>query len=407
MLVTPSTVAITWKEVMHVQDTTLKAFKYRLYPTKAQTAAMDTTLLLCQRLYNGMLEERRGAYKKAGKSLTAYDQMKSLPEVKAALPEYAGVNAQVLQDVAKRLDKSFKGFFRRLKTGQKAGYPRFRGRDRYDSFTYPQPSQNSVSGDGKHVYLPKIGNVRIKLHRPFAGKLKTLTVKREGPEWYAVLTCEAPRAEPLPQTGSQVGIDVGTTWFYTTSDGEFCENHRLFQRSSRKLRVAQRALARKPNKRSNRRRKAKERVAKLYRKTARQRLQLHHEEAKKLVAQHDLICHESLNVKGMTKGNNARSIHDVGWGQFFQILASKAEWAGKRVVAVDPRFTSQRCRVCGHTEKGNRASQANFRCLSCGHTENADVNAAKNILSLGQAFVAERTSLEDACHEKPRPLGLG
>ena len=188
-----------------MEDTTLRAFRYRLYPTKAQETALDTTLMLCQRLYNGMLEERRGAYRKAGKSLTAYDQMKSLPEVKAVLPEYAGVYAQVLQDVAKRLDKAFKGFFRRIKAGQKAGYPRFKGRDRYDSFTYPQPSQNSVSGDGKHVYLPKIGNVRIKLHRPFAGKLKTLTVKREGTEWYAVLTCEVPRAEPLPQTGSQVG----------------------------------------------------------------------------------------------------------------------------------------------------------------------------------------------------------
>ncbi|GGS40040.1 RNA-guided endonuclease InsQ/TnpB family protein [Deinococcus knuensis] len=390
-----------------MESTTLRAFKYRLYPTKAQITSLDTTLALCQRLYNGMLEERRGAYKKAGKSLTAYNQMKSLPEVKAALPEYTGVNAQVLQDVAKRLDKSFKGFFRRVKAGQKAGYPRFRSRDRYDSFTYPQPSQNSVSGDGKHVYLPKIGNVRIKLHRPFCGKLKTLAVKREGPEWYAVLTCEVPRAEPLPETGSRVGIDVGTTWFYVTSDGEFCENHRLFQASSKKLRVAQRSLARKPNKRSNRRKKTKERAAKLYRKTARQRRQLHHEEAKKLISSHDLICHEDLNVKGMAQGNLGKQIHDVAWGQFFQILAAKAEEAGRRVIAVDPRFTSQRCCICGHTERGNRASQANFRCLSCGHTENADVNAAKNILSKGQAFVAQRISTETACHEKPRLSGLG
>lgn len=232
-------------------------------------------------------------------------------------------------------------------------------------------------------------------------------MKREGREWYAVLTCEVPRAEPLPETGSRVGIDVGTTWLYTTSDGEFCENHRFFQASSKKLRVAQRALARKPKGRSNRRKKAKERVAKLYRKTARSRLQLHHEEAKKLVAAHDLICHEDLNVKGMTQGNLGKQIHDVGWGQFFQILSSKAAEAGRRVIAVDPRFTSQRCRVCGHTERGNRASQATFKCLSCGHAENADVNAAKNILRQGLAVVAQRTSLEDACPEKPRPSGLG
>ncbi|GBF06520.1 transposase, IS605 OrfB family [Deinococcus aerius] len=399
--------ANTRKGVTQVESTTRKAFKYRLYPTKAQGRALDTTLLLCQRLYNGCLEERRGAYKKAGKSVSVYDQMKALPEVKDGVPEYKGVNAQVLQNVVRRVDRAFQGFFSRVKAGKTPGYPRFKPRDRYDSFTYPQPSQNSVSGDGKHVYLPKIGNVRIKLHRPFAGKLKTLAVKREGREWYVVLSCEVPRAEPLPETSSGVGIDVGTTWFYVTSDGEFCKNHRFFQASSKKLRVAQRALSRKPKGRSNRRRKAKERVAKLYRKTARQRLQLHHEEAKKLVSQHGLICHEDLNVKGMAQGKLGKQIHDVGWGQFFQILSSKAEEAGRRVLAVDPRFTSQRCRVCGHTEKGNRASQANFRCLSCGHSENADVNAAKNILAQGLRFVAQRTSLEDACHEKPRPLGLG
>lgn len=390
-----------------MEDTTRRAFKYRLYPTKAQVALLENTLVLCQRLYNGCLEERRGAYKKARKSVSVYDQMKSLPEVKEGVPEYKGVNAQVLQNVVRRVDRAFQGFFSRVKRGAKAGYPRFRSKDRYDSFTYPQPSQNSVAQDGKHVYLPKIGNVRIKLHRPFGGKIKTLAVKREGREWYAVLTCELPKAAPLPETASSVGLDVGTTWFYVTSDGEFCENHRFFQASSKKLRVAQRALARKPNKRSNRRKKAKERVAKLYRRTARQRLQLHHEEAKKLVTAHDLICHEDLNVKGMAQGNLGKQIHDVGWGQFFQILASKAEWAGKRVVAVDPRFTSQRCRICGHTERGNRTGQANFRCLNCGHSENADLNAAQNILSKGLAFVAQRISTENACHEKPRRLRLG
>lgn len=170
--------------------------------------------------------------------------------------------------------------------------------------------------------------------------------------------------------------------------------------------MAQRALARKKRD-SNRRKKAKARVAKLHRKTARSRLQFHHEEARRLVLQHDLICHEDLNVKGMGRSNLGKQIHDVGWGQFFSILSSKAEEAGRRVIAVDPRSTSQRCRVCGHTERGNRVSQANFRCLSCGHAENADVNAARNVLSMGQAFVAQRISTETACHEKPRPPGLG
>ena len=142
--------------------------------------------------------------------------MKALPEIKEALLEYAGVNAQVLQDVCRRVEKAFKGFFSRIKRGVKTGYPRFRSRDRYDSFTYPQPSQTSVSKDGRRVYLPKIGNVRLKLHRPFEGAIKTLAVKREGSEWYAVLTCEVPKAEPLPLTGSQVVIDLGVSHLVIT-----------------------------------------------------------------------------------------------------------------------------------------------------------------------------------------------
>ncbi|WP_456832812.1 RNA-guided endonuclease InsQ/TnpB family protein [Deinococcus sp. UYEF24] len=173
---------------------------------------------------------------------------------------------------------------------------------------------------------------------------------------------------------------MGTTHFLITSDGEFVNNPRHFQNAMKKLRVAQRSVSRKTNKRSNTRRKAVRVVAKLHRKVSRQRLDFHHKQARKLVNENDLIAHENLNVGGMGRGNLARSIHDVGWSQFFQILAFKAECAGKRVVAVDPRYTSQKCNACGHTEKANRVNQAKFVCRSCGHTANADHNAALNIL---------------------------
>ncbi|WP_027461451.1 RNA-guided endonuclease InsQ/TnpB family protein [Deinococcus murrayi] len=364
---------------MRTREATLKAYKYRLYPTRAQEDALSLTLTLCQRLYNGMLEERRGAYKKAGKSLTAYDQMKSLPEVKAALPEYQGVNAQVLQDVAKRLDKSFKGFFRRVKAGHKAGYPRFRGRDRYDSFTYPQPSQHSVSGDGKHVYLPKIGNVRIRLHRPFSGKLKTLTVKREGQEWYAVLTCEAPRAEPLPLTGSAVGIDLGVNHLVITSDGEFVDNPRFLRSAQKRLRVAQRSLSRK-KRGSNRRKKAKAAVARLHLKVKRQRDDLHHKVALKLVRENDLIAHEELNITALTRTRLSKSVLDAGWAGLLDKLRAKAEEAGRVVVGVCPKYTSQDCHQCGHREK-HSLSVREFICKGCGAVLNRDWNAAMNILA--------------------------
>lgn len=388
-----------------MQDTTLKAYKYRLNPTKAQEATLSTTLVLCQRLYNGCLEERRGAYKKAGKSLTAYDQMKALPEIKEALPEYAGVNAQVLQDVCKRVEKSFKGFFSRIKKGTKAGYPRFRSRDRYDSFTYPQPSQSSVSGDGKHVYLPKIGNVRIKLHRPFTGKLKTLTVKREGSEWYAVLTCEVPRAEPLPETGSQVGIDLGVTHLVITSDGEFVENPRFLRTAQKRLRVAQRSLSRK-KRGSNRRRKAKAQVGKLHLKVRRQRDDLQHKVALKLVREHDLIAHEDLNIKGLARTRMAKSVLDTGWAGLIEKITAKAANAGRVVVAVDPRHTSQDCSVCGHREK-HSLSVREFVCQQCGTRHQRDVNAARNVLARALPSWTQRGSTERACPEKPPASAVG
>lgn len=198
----------------------LKAFRYRLNPTKAQEAALNEQLQLCRNLYNCALQERRDAYKKDGKTVTGYDQMKYLTEIKAALPEYAGVYSQVLQDVLKRLDKAFKAFFRRVKSGEKPGYPRFQGRDRYGSICYPQSGFNVSETT---AFFSKIGNIRIRLHRPLEGKVKTATIRRECGEWYVSYVCEV-EPQPLPETGSSVGVDVGTTWFAITSDGEFVEN---------------------------------------------------------------------------------------------------------------------------------------------------------------------------------------
>ena len=355
-----------------------KAFRSRLCPTKVQDAELFNQLRLCRNLYNAGLEERIGAYRKAKVTRNYYDQANTLSEIKEALPEYKGVYSQVLQDVLKRLDKAYQAFFRRVKAGQKAGFPRFQGRDRYDSFTYPQ-SGFSLAQDGKSAYFSKVGNVPIRLSRPLEGKVKTATIIHDCGEWYVSYVCEV-EAQLQPMTGQSVGIDVGTTHFLITSDGEFVNNPRHFQNAMNKLRVAQRSVSRKTNKRSNTRRKAVRVVAKLHRKVSRQRLDFHHKQARKLVNENDLIAHENLNVGGMGRGNLARSIHDVGWSQFFQILAFKAECAGKRVVAVDPRYTSQKCNACGHTEKANRVNQAKFVCRSCGHTANADHNAALNIL---------------------------
>lgn len=363
----------------------LKAFRYRLCPTKIQEQELFKQLSLCRNLYNAALEERIVAYKKAKVTRSYYDQANTLGEIKAALPEYQGVYSQVLQDVLKRVDKAYQAFFRRVKAGEKPGFPRYQGRGRYNSLTYPQ-SGFSLADDGRTAYFSKIGNIRIRLSRPLEGKVKTATLIHDCGEWHVSYVCEMD-SSPLPKTGNSVGLDVGTTWFAITSDGEFVENPQYFQRASKRLRVAQRAVSRKLNQQSRRRKKAVQRVSKIHRKISRQRLDFHHKVTHKLIRENDLIAHEDLNVGGMKRGNLARSIHDVGWSQFFQILSTKAECAGRKVVRVDPRFTSQACHQCGHTCKENRVSQAKFKCVRCGHEQNADVNAARNILARAEPSV--------------------
>lgn len=356
---------------------------------------MFETLRLTRTLYNAGLEQRREAYRKQGKTLSWYDQKKELPALKEACPEYKSVYSHTLQDVFDRLEKAYKAFFSRVKKGAKrAGFPRFKPASRWDSFKYPQCWDNArntwtacgkPSDDGKRINVPKIGSVKCKFHRSLEGKPKSLQIVHECGEWYAVYTCEVPK-NPLPATGSAVGVDVGTTWFAITSDGEFVENPRHLKVGLKKLRVQQRTVSRR-KRGSNRRKKAVKLVAKTHQKIRRQRLDFHHKTARRLVNEHDVIAHEDLKVSNMVKSNLARSISDVGWSQFFDILSLKAADAGRKVIAVDPRHTSQRCNQCGHTCRENRLSQARFVCVACGHSENADINASRNILHrAGQAL---------------------
>ncbi|WP_231557293.1 transposase [Deinococcus sp. YIM 77859] len=348
---------------------------------------MLETLRLTRRLYNAGLEQRREAYRKQGKTLSAYDQQRELSALKAECPEYAEVYAHVLQDTLDRLDKAYKAFFRRVKRGEKAGFPRFKPAQRWNSFRFKQCWDNKKNDwtacgrpvdDGRRISLPKIGAVRCRFHRPLEGKPKTLQIVLDVDEWYAVYTCEVP-VSPLPETGSAVGVDVGTRYFAITSDGEFVENPRHLGKSLRKLRVQQRTVSRR-QKGSHRRQKAVRQLAKTYRRIRRSRQDFHHKTARKLVREHDLIAHEDLKVSNLVPSNLARSISDVGWRAFLDILRGKAESAGRVVVRVPPQYTSQRCHACGHTCRENRDNEV-FRCVSCGHEDHADHNAAKNILA--------------------------
>jgi len=359
-----------------------KAFKYRLYPAKPQVKDLERTLELCRELYNAALQERRDAYKKAGKSVGLYQQKRYLPQIREELPQYKRVHSQVLQDVLHRVDKAFQGFFRRLKAKKgKAGYPRFKGKGRYDSFTFPQAGATGVKlqKDGKRVPIYGIGSVKIKLHRPLEGRVKTATIKREGEHWYIVFVCEV-EPRPLPPNDQAIGIDLGTNPnFLITSEGEMVEAPRYFQKAQAKLATAQRSLARK-KKGSNRRKKARLKVAKLHRKIANQRRDFHHKVARKLVNRYGTIVHEDLNVQALSRSYVAKGIHDAGWAQFLAILAYKAAEAGRRVIKVDPKYTSQDCPVCGHREKKPLWVRV-YTCPQCGTLLHRDVAAAQNILA--------------------------
>ncbi len=377
-----------------------KAFKYRLSPTKKQEQLLFWTLARCRELYNAALAERKEAYRMAGKSISYYDQKRDLVEIKATLrPEYQDIHSQVVQDVLLRLARAFDNFFRRLAKGDEPGYPRFHSRNRYNSFTYPQ-SGYSLTHD-KRVCLSKIGSIKIKLHRKIEGTTKTCTIKFEAGQWYAVFSCEVEQPEPWSPVESEVGIDLGVTHFAALSDGTFIESPRYYRKAQKKLEKLQQALCRK-KRGSHRREKARKAVAKAHRQIANQRRDFHHKQAKQLVKQHQTIVFEELEITNLSKrakpkqdengtylpnGAAAKSglntsILDAGWGQFQQIVTHKAACAGRTVLKVNPRYTSQVCSQCGTVRKKELSER--WHSCECGCELDRDTNAAINILGVGR-----------------------
>ena len=363
-----------------------KTFKYKLKPAPEQERMLEHTLMLCRHVYNAAVEERREAWQKCGVSVNYYQQKAELPGIKEAMPEYAGVHSQVLQDVVLRVDRAFQAFFRRVKAGETPGYPRFQGRDRYNSFTYLQVGEHGGAAlDGGLLSLSKIGRIPIRLHRPLKGTPKTVTISREADGWYACISCADVPVQPLPATGQETGIDLGIEAFATLSDGTRIFHPGWYRKGERALKTAQRRVSRR-KKGSNRRRKAVTLLAKAHQQVRRQRRDFHHKTALALVQANDTIYHEALQPANMVKNHHlAKSIQDAGWGAFLIILTHKAACAGRRVVAVNPAFTSQTCSGCGAlVSKG--LSVRWHSCPACGTSLHRDHNAAKNIERAGQAL---------------------
>ncbi|MDQ0932188.1 RNA-guided endonuclease InsQ/TnpB family protein [Streptomyces turgidiscabies] len=390
-----------------------RAYKFLLRPTVGQEQALVEMLRDHCSLYNGALQERRDAYRHVSRTSVKYgDQSAQLKDIRAFDPERQGRwSFSSQQATLRRLDKAMQAFFRRVKAGQTPGYPRFRGVNWFDTVEFPKDGDgcrwNSTPHDPvTRVRLQGVGHIRVHQHRPVRGRVKTISVKREGRQWYVVLSCDQVPAESLPATGAVTGIDMGIAHFLTTSEGEHIANPRHGKRNAAALADAQRALKAFPrckrDNRSARHRRAVEKVAQLHRKVRRQRTDHAHKTAVALVRDYDAIAHEQLRIANMVrapkpkpgpeapgifflpngtaaKAGLNKSIHDAVWGVFLGILAHKAESAGRVLIPVDPRNTSRTCPACGHVSGENRTTQAKFECVRCGHTANADMVGALNV----------------------------
>lgn len=359
-----------------------KTFRYRLYPTKAQAEALTWQLREACTMYNAALQERRDAWRTAGKSVSYYDQANQLKAIRAeGLTGLA--NFSCCQDVLRRLDKSFKAFFRRVKIGETPGYPRFKPHQRFDSITFPSYGDGIRLLDSGKLRVQSVGCIKVKLHRPCEGKIKTVGLKREAGKWYACFCVEV-AAQPLEPSSLAVGIDVGLESFAVLSDGTVVANPRHYRRAQAALRRAQRKVARR--KKGGGRQKAVRELQAAHAHIRNQRLDFQHKLARGLVDRFGLIAVEDLNVKGLAGSVLAKSVHDAGWSGFFQELAYKAESAGRLLVSVDPRGTSQRCSRCGcEVRKGLKDRW--HECPSCGLSVSRDLNSAREVLRLGLSLV--------------------
>jgi putative transposase len=366
------------------QQSIRKTYKYKLKPTPEQKRELEHVLLLCRRLYNTALEQRKTAYERCGVSLSRYGQEAELKAIRADVPEYGEVHSHVLQDALARLDKAFQAFFRRLYKGQTPGYPRFHGRTRYNSFTYKEFG-NGARLDNGFLVLSKLGRIAVRWSRPIEGTPKTVTVSREADGWYARFSCADVPIQPLPATGQETGIDLGLEAFATLSDGTRIFHPGWYRKAEHKLKTAQRRVSRR-KRGSNRRRKAVELLAKAHLKVKRQRQDFHHKVAIQLVRQYDMIYHEDLQRANMLKNHHlAKSISDAGWSGFLSILSVKAACASRSAEAVPPAYSSQMCSGCGVlVHKG--LSVRWHKCPDCGISLHRDHNAAKNIQSAGQVL---------------------
>jgi len=369
-------------------------YKRKLKLNKQQENRLNSWIGACRVVYNLGLEIRIEAYKNKQISVSAYDLMKQLTDIKH-IDWIADVPSQSLQNSLERLDKSYKTFFRTCKSG--GGFPKFKSKRNYKSILFKSAELNNKN----KIKLPKIGELKFfKDKSPIVGKIKTAQIVIEPTGFFICIVCdEVSKNISNPNESQVIGIDMGVNHFVADSNDNFIENPRHFLKHERKLRIENRSLSRK-NKGSSRWKKQVKKLSLLHHTIANVRKDFLHKESTMLSKQYHTVYLEDLSIKNMSKNKNlSKHILDCGWGMFRTMLEYKTN-----VFAVNPKYTSQTCNECGKKDAKNRLSQSEFVCISCGHVSNADTNAAKNILSKGIALNRKSNPLGYALVEEPRFL---
>jgi len=357
-----------------------QAFVYRLYPSRTQERTLESIFTTARYFYNDLLAERKEAWEKRGEAVDKTAQLRHVKECKATNPYAASVHSHILQVVADDLDKAFQAFFRRTKAGERPGYPRFRGANRWTSFGLKELG-NGFKIDGRRLKLSGVGRIPVRWHRPIEGDIKTVRISKKAGKWYAAFSCAVPNKEPLPPIGSSIGIDVGLTHLLTTSNGDRVENPRWYRTEQATLRIIQRRIARRTKGGSNRKR-AVAQVQRQHERIGNRRKDYLNKIVADLVRSHDLIAIEDLRITNMTRNHHlSKSILDSGWGYLANHLTRKAACAGREVRLVDPAYTSKTCSGCGERFAQEITLAVRWvTCQACGLSLDRDHNAAINIL---------------------------